>query len=192
MDPYSRVMHYDTSCSIYKDTGIFAWTDQNHQPPPVGQMVIYQLFQGGYEGRGDGSWVDPVTGVNCGFTWSQNGRKGDFVQLRKKLDYIESLGVNTIELLPVNEFPGDHAGDIFPDFLHRGGKFRVAAACHEDIRTFANEPLSSGEADAAITTGDESDFSIQLAHFFSHEARFRLSGGRAGLVSAHQQGQFAL
>ena len=73
MDPYARAMHYDTSWSIYKETDTFLWADQNHQPPPVGKMVIYQLFQGGYEGRGDGNWVDPATGANCGFTWTPNG-----------------------------------------------------------------------------------------------------------------------
>ena len=68
-------------------------------------MVTYQLFQGAYVGRGDSDWKDRA-GNNCHFTWGPN-KKGDFVQLRKKLDYIQSLGVNTIELLPVNEYNGD-------------------------------------------------------------------------------------
>ena len=105
IDPYARAMHHSASWSIYKDPSLFLWTDAEHRPPPSGQMVIYQLFQGAYMGRGDQGWTDRL-GNNCHFSWNST-KKGDFVQLRKKLDYIQSLGVNTIELLPVNEFNGD-------------------------------------------------------------------------------------
>jgi 1,4-alpha-glucan branching enzyme len=105
IDPYARAMNNSVSWSIYKDPGLFQWTDAGHRPPKPGEMVIYQLFQGAYMGRGDQPWMDR-NGHNCLFTWGAT-KKGDFVQLRKKLDYIQSLGVNTIELLPVNEFNGN-------------------------------------------------------------------------------------
>jgi 1,4-alpha-glucan branching enzyme len=105
VDPYARALNHSESWSIYKDPAKFVWTDAGHSPTPRGRMVVYQLFQGAYMGRGDGDWKDRA-GNNCHFTWG-NKKRGDFVQLRKKLDYIQSLGVNTIELLPVNEYNGD-------------------------------------------------------------------------------------
>jgi 1,4-alpha-glucan branching enzyme len=105
IDPYARALNHSASWSIYKDPDRFQWTDSGHRPPPRGRMVVYQLFQGAYMGRGDENWKDS-TGNNCHFTWGPT-KKGDFVQLRKKLDYIQSLCVNTIELLPVNEYNGD-------------------------------------------------------------------------------------
>ena len=102
----ARAMQHSESHSIYKDPAAFPWTDAGHAPPPRGEMVVYQLFQGGYVGRGDGNWKD-AAGNNLHFTWGPT-KKGDFAQLRKKLDYIQTLGVNTIELLPVNEFNGDN------------------------------------------------------------------------------------
>jgi 1,4-alpha-glucan branching enzyme len=147
MDPYARALNNDISWSIYKEPAGFAWTDQNHQPPPLGQMVIYQLFQGCYEGRGDGSWIDP-TGANCNFTWSQNGKKGDFVQLRKKLDYIQSLGVNTIELLPVNEYQGDDfigydSVSYFAIEASYGG-VNGNGSSYSDLKAFINDAHSRG------------------------------------------------
>ena len=77
MDPYARALNNDVSWSINKDPARFQWTDQNHRPPQSGQMVIYQLFQGAYEGRGDGNWLDPA-GINCNFTWGPEWEKGEF------------------------------------------------------------------------------------------------------------------
>lgn len=106
IDPYARAMQHSCSHSIYKDPDRFAWTDENFTPPAFDSMVIYQLFQGGYVGRGDADWKDP-SGHNYHFEWSDR-RKGDFKQLKNKLDYIQSLGVNVIELLPVNEYNQDN------------------------------------------------------------------------------------
>src|SRR5688500_8607165 len=66
VDPYARALNHSESYSIYKDTTAFPWTDAAHRPPRRGQMVIYQLFQGAYVGRGDEDWRDPA-GNNCHF-----------------------------------------------------------------------------------------------------------------------------
>lgn len=74
IDPYARAMQHSCSHSIYKDPDRFAWTDENFTPPAFDSMVIYQLFQGGYVGRGDADWKDP-SGHNYHFEWSDR-RKG--------------------------------------------------------------------------------------------------------------------
>src|SRR5690242_3486677 len=76
IDPSARALNNDVSYSIYKDPGLFAWSDSGHRPTPLGQIVIYQLFQGAYVGRGDQNWVDR-NGNNCHFEWN-NKRKGNF------------------------------------------------------------------------------------------------------------------
>ena len=146
IDPYSRALNNSVSYSIYKDPNAFTWTDAEHRPPSLGEMVIYQLFQGAYEGRGDADWVDRA-GNNCQFTWGPN-KKGDFVQLRKKLDYIQSLGVNTIELLPVNEYNGDDfigydSVSFFAIESSYGGIIGDGSS-YDDLKMFINDAHDRG------------------------------------------------
>ena len=146
IDPYARALHHSESWSIYKDPGRFQWTDAGHRPPPRGQMVVYQLFQGAYMGRGDENWKDS-TGNNCHFIWGPT-KKGDFVQLRKKLDYIQSLGVNTIELLPVNEFNGDdyigYASVTWFAIESSYGGVMGDGSSYDDLKAFINDAHSRG------------------------------------------------
>jgi len=144
VDPYARVMNYSTSYSIYKDPALFQWTDGGGYRTPREQMVIYELFQGSYEGRGDDNWVDK-SGNNCHFTWGPK-KKGDFVQLRKKLDYIQSMGFNTIELLPVNEYDGDDyigydSVTFFAIESSYGGVIGDGSS-YDDLKAFINDAHS--------------------------------------------------
>jgi 1,4-alpha-glucan branching enzyme len=147
-DPYSRAMVHDLACSIYKDEHKFQWTDTDFRPPSFESMVIYQLFQGAYVGRGDDQWLD-ATGQNCGFIWDIN-RKGDFQQLIKKLDYISELGVNAIELLPVNEYCGDdYIGYSSVDFFAIEASYgypREKGNSYDDLKRFINEAHQRGIA----------------------------------------------
>lgn len=140
-DPYARAMVHDGDCSIYKDETAFPWTDASFRPPPFDAMVIYQIFQGAYVGRGDDGWVDK-NGVNCGFVWDVN-RKGDFQQLTKKLDYITELGINAIELLPINEYAGDdYIGYSSVSFFAIEASYgypKQAGNSYTDLKAFVNE-----------------------------------------------------
>jgi 1,4-alpha-glucan branching enzyme len=146
-DPYARAMRYSTERSIYKDPARFQWTDAGHQPPSRGEMVICQIFQGASVGRGDQGWQD-ADGNNCHFTWDDNGNKGDFPQLRKKLDYIQSLGVNTIELLPVNEYNGDgylgYSSVTFFAVESSYGGAKGDGSSYDDLKALINDAHSRG------------------------------------------------
>ncbi len=146
VDPYARAMNHSESYSIYKDTTGFQWTDGGHRPPARGKMVIYQLFQGAYVGRGDEDWRDQA-GNNYHFKWGPN-KKGDFAQLRKKLDYIQSLGVNTIELLPVNEFNGDnyigYSSVTFFSIESSYGRTTGDGSSYDDLKAFINDAHGRG------------------------------------------------
>ncbi len=88
-----------------------------------------------------------AAGNNCHFTWGPN-KKGDFVQLRKKLDYIQSLGVNTIELLPVNEFNGDdyigYASVTWFAIESSYGGVMGDGSSYDDLKAFINDAHSRG------------------------------------------------
>ncbi|MFW5821355.1 MAG: malto-oligosyltrehalose trehalohydrolase [Bacteroidota bacterium] len=61
----------------------FEWTDGSWQNIPLKDMIQYELHTG---------------------TFSESG---DFDGIASKLDYLQELGVNTIEILPVAQFSGE-------------------------------------------------------------------------------------
>ncbi|MFP4164483.1 MAG: malto-oligosyltrehalose trehalohydrolase [Chitinispirillaceae bacterium] len=64
------------------DFGSFAWSDSHWKGVELDRMVIYELHIG---------------------TFTPGGT---FEACAEKLDYLKSLGVNTIEIMPVAQFPG--------------------------------------------------------------------------------------
>jgi len=65
------------------DRQAFAWTDTSWKGIPMQQMIIYELHVG--------TFTD----------------EGTFHGVAEKLDYLLELGVNTIEIMPVAQFPGE-------------------------------------------------------------------------------------
>jgi maltooligosyltrehalose trehalohydrolase len=61
----------------------FSWTDETWEGIPLSNMIIYEIHTG------------------C-FSSSH-----DFEGIVKKLDYLVELGINTLELMPLAQFPGD-------------------------------------------------------------------------------------
>lgn len=69
----------------------YTWQHDHTPLPGDHELVIYELFVGGFGGDKQDS--------------PQYSQKYQFVL--EKLDYLAELGINAIELLPVIEFPGD-------------------------------------------------------------------------------------
>lgn len=72
------------------------------QPPPLNELIIYELHVG---------------------TFNQNGRSpdgsaviGTFADVIAKLPYLQDLGINAIEIMPINEFAGDYSWGYNPAF----------------------------------------------------------------------------
>jgi maltooligosyltrehalose trehalohydrolase len=63
---------------------LFKWTDKNFQAPPLSSAIIYELHLGTFTPQ------------------------GTFLSTIEKLDYLVSLGVTHVELMPVIEFSGNH------------------------------------------------------------------------------------
>ena len=87
-DPYARQLTNSAgNAIIYADD--FDWNDQSFRTPAWNEMVIYELHIGTFN--------------------AQPGEPGTFDSAIERLDHLQKLGVNAVELLPVNEFPGDYS-----------------------------------------------------------------------------------
>ncbi len=60
----------------------FDWQDQLWQTPPLQDLIIYELHTGSFDS------------------------KADFTGISQHLDHLVSTGINAIEIMPVNQFPG--------------------------------------------------------------------------------------
>ena len=87
-DPYARLLTNSDGISIIYDPESFNWEDQQFEFATWNQLVIYEMHIGT-------------------FNVTEEGEPGNFDTAAKKLLYLKELGVNTIELMPVGEFPGD-------------------------------------------------------------------------------------
>ena len=87
VDPRAR--HVDPASGnglIYRDD--FDWEGVEFEAPPLNELVVYELHAGT-------------------FASSPDHADGTFEGIIGKLDYLCSLGVNAIELMPPTQFPGE-------------------------------------------------------------------------------------
>ena len=90
-DPYARALTQSNGNSVIADAN-FTWDSTGYQTPAWNQTVIYEVHVGSFE-------FDPT---------SINGR-GTFTSLISKLDYLQDLGINAIEVMAAGEFPFDYS-----------------------------------------------------------------------------------
>lgn len=79
------------------DTHDFHWTDDEWRPPALGEMVIYELHVGTFT------------------------RERNFQGVISKLEYLQSMGINAIEIMPLAQFPGERNwgyDGVFPFAVH--------------------------------------------------------------------------
>ena len=75
----------------------YPWTDDSWSGIPLEEMIIYELHVGTFS------------------------REGTFQGVVRKLDYLKELGVNTIELMPISQFPGNRNwgyDGVYPFAVH--------------------------------------------------------------------------
>jgi len=101
--------------SLIIDHSSFPWTDHEWEGIPQAEMIIYELHVGTFT------------------------EEGTFDGVISRLPYLADLGINTIELMPVAQFPGTRNwgyDGVFPFAVQNsyGGPFglkRLVNACHE-------------------------------------------------------------
>ena len=75
--------------SIVYDPNAFNWAGDNFTNPPLNDLFVYELHIG--------TFYDPRSGSSL---------PGRFIDATNKLDYLKSLGVSAIEVMPIGEFSG--------------------------------------------------------------------------------------
>src|SRR3569832_13086 len=89
-DPYARLLTveppFPQAYSVLRNPAAFPWHEVPFTPPPFNELVIYQLHVGSFD-------IKPGNPDGCIF---------DVIE---RVPHLASLGVNMIELLPVQEFP---------------------------------------------------------------------------------------
>lgn len=86
-DPYARAVTNSAGNGIVFDVNDFDWEGDNFQMPAWNDLVIYELHVGT-------------------FNAPEADRPGTFRDVIGKLDYLQGLGINCIEIMPATEFPG--------------------------------------------------------------------------------------
>lgn len=77
----------------------FEWTDNAWKSPTLSEMILYEIHVG---------------------TFSAMGNFGGVIL---KLDHLQALGINAIELMPLGQFPGDRNwgyDGVYPFAVHHG------------------------------------------------------------------------
>ncbi len=97
----------------------FQWTDQNYQRPAKNKLNIYEL------------WLDDFVANH------------DYTTFTDTLNYFQNLGINAIELMPINEFEGNISWGYNPDFYFAPDKYYGPA---DDLKRFVNECHKRGIA----------------------------------------------
>ena len=93
----------------------FQWHDQGWTGIPMADMIIYELHVG---------------------TFTQ---EGTFMAITDKLDYLQELGINAIEIMPVAQFPGERNwgyDGVYPYAAQHSyggalGLMQLVDACHQ-------------------------------------------------------------
>ena len=101
-DPLSRIVINDkTRIEIGPGGATMAddynWISMNYTKPNLDTLVIYELHVDDFSAVGNGA--------------------GTFQHVLEKLDYLKSLGINAIELMPISEFPGSHSWGYDPQII---------------------------------------------------------------------------
>ena len=82
------------------DAQPFQWQTPNWQTPSLRELVIYELCVRDFAGRWQG----------------RNARYGDFAEMHGYIDYLAETGVNAVEVMPIQEFPGESSWGYNPVF----------------------------------------------------------------------------
>ncbi len=101
-DPFSRRLENNRTRIEIGPGGVstadnYQWQSADYVRPELDTLIIYELHVDDFAAAGDG--------------------QGRFEHIIERLDYLKSIGVNAIELLPVTDFPGTHSWGYDPNLI---------------------------------------------------------------------------
>ena len=97
MDPYARHVTNSVGNGIVYDPDAFDWGDDNFRTPPWDDLVVYEMHIGTFATTDD--------------------RRGTFDAARRRLPYLQRLGVSAVQVMPPFEFAGDISWGYNPSHL---------------------------------------------------------------------------
>jgi 1,4-alpha-glucan branching enzyme len=170
-DPYARELATDVpfpNCNcIVRDPSSYPWHDAGFRSVGFSDMVIYQLHVGAF--------TPPTPG-----TWST------FLDVLQRIDYIAALGINMLQLLPIDEaetWPskGYNGCDIFsPDMPYVVDAATLQSQLPNINRLFANRggsPLTV----AQLTPGaNQLKALVDICHLYGIGVAFDVVYNHAG------------
>ncbi|MCF7786843.1 MAG: alpha amylase C-terminal domain-containing protein [Prosthecobacter sp.] len=95
IDPYARKVTNSIGNGVVYDPQSFDWGEDHFQMATGNELVIYEMHVGT-------------------FNVKEEGRAGTFDSAMEKLDYLQWLGINAVEVMPIAEFPGDFSWGYNP------------------------------------------------------------------------------
>ena len=95
IDPYVRKVTNATGNGIIYDPKAFDWGENNFHMASGNELIIYEMHVGT-------------------FNVKEEGRPGTFDSAIEKLPYLQELGINAVEVMPVAEFSGDFSWGYNP------------------------------------------------------------------------------
>jgi 1,4-alpha-glucan branching enzyme len=101
-DPRARLLTNSVGASVVYDDD-YQWPEKTFQMPDKSALVIYELHIGTFNCKAIGENGEP-------------NEPGTFKSTIEKLDYLVQLGINCIEVMPVNEFAGDFSWGYNPAY----------------------------------------------------------------------------
>jgi 1,4-alpha-glucan branching enzyme len=162
IDPYA------TDVDEEKNTGIvrikdgqrivdsYVWQHDDKLLPNNHEIVIYEMHVADFSGGED----DP-------------DKRGKYVDAIAKLDYLSTLGINAIELMPVNEYPGDYSwGYLVRHYFATESSYgstedlkRFIDECHaRGIRVFIDGIYNHTDAECPLLLIDRNYWYYELMH----------------------------
>ena len=115
-DPYARELRWNHEgpwAHLPAAARPFAWTDATWQTPPLRELVIYELNVRDF----------------CGAWQRDHPVYGTFRDLQRRVAYLAELGVNAVELMPIQAFPGESSWGYNPVFYFAPA--RVYGSCDD-------------------------------------------------------------
>ena len=100
LDPYARQVTSSVGNAVIYDPH-FDWEDDDFHIPPINEIVIYEMHLGTFHDKED-------------------GKSDKFEEALQKLDHLQRLGVNVLEVMPLAQFAGElSVGDTTPRAFSR-------------------------------------------------------------------------
>jgi len=145
-DPFARELTespaFPGSYCVVRDPRDYSWHDEGWQSPRFNDLMIYQLHVGTW-------WAQDETGRDV-----RKQRGGTFLDVVEKLEHLRSLGVNAIQLLPIQEFETAFSmGYNGVDYFSSEGAYFVPAEqlgwrlanVNRMLERFSKQPLTASQ-----------------------------------------------